>query len=172
MPDAHAAADFDPLLTVHLKTLSSDVRDWLLDRLKHDHSALPWNVRPEADQQRTIDQADAKAAELVEHVVQLVMSQGRPAIVARLKQVKRKGGTIAGEVQFPASDQLRHAFNDAEGQDVLIVLSPEDVNSSSRAKPNAKADQGDMFGTDDDGGDDGPDDGPVFDNTDAGGGKK
>ncbi len=181
MPDTHvpeaALPSLDPLAQIHLDSIKGDVRDWLLDRLKHDHSALPWNLRGEAEQTRTIDQADAKAEELVKRVVELVMSEGRPAIVATLKQTKRKGEVIAGEVQFPASEELRHAFLDATSKEVLVVMAPTDLPFRDRGKPKASPDQAGLFGDEDgdaageEGGGNPPDpddNGPVFDKTPSG----
>lgn len=163
----------DPLAFLHLDSIAGDTRDFILDRLKHDHSALPWNMRGEAEQQRVIDQTDEHARRLVERLVHLVMTEGRPSILATLKQQKRKGEVIAGEVQFPITEELRHAFCDATGQQILIVLAPGDLPSRDRGKPKATPDQGGLFGEGDGGGNppDDDDDGPIFDNTKAGGKK-
>ena len=62
MSDAHETApEQRDQIALALKSLKGDTRDFLLDRLKHDHSALPWHLRGEAEQMRTIEQADAYA---------------------------------------------------------------------------------------------------------------
>jgi hypothetical protein len=53
-------ADADTLILAS-ETLSGDLRDFILDRLKHQHNPLPWNMRPEADQRETITAAELAA---------------------------------------------------------------------------------------------------------------
>ncbi len=39
--------DKQPFITLASETLMGDLRDFLLDRLRHDHHALPWDMRGE-----------------------------------------------------------------------------------------------------------------------------
>ena len=182
-PAAEPAADApqpvptvdDDLRTLALRTLAGDVRDFLLDRQKHDHSALPWNLRGEDEQQRAIDQAEAAAQALVGRVFALVQSQGRPVVVGKLKEVKKKDGFEA-KIAVDGLAPLRHALIDATGKEILIVLADSDAVMGDRGRPKPKDPrQSELFagGADDEGGGNGPgdggdDDGPVFDNTPSG----
>lgn len=158
----------DPLELLAVESLRGDVRDFLLDRLKHDHSALPWNVRGEEEQQRTIDAAETAATELVRKVYLLCMEQGRPTVLGKLAQGKIKGEKLAVELQVDRKDPLRHAVSDAIGKEVLLVLTDSDAVMGERGRPKPSPDQPGLFGGDDGDGDGGDDEGPVFDNTPSG----
>ncbi|MBX6374579.1 MAG: hypothetical protein IRZ13_10145, partial [Acetobacteraceae bacterium] len=179
-PVAAAPSIEESLDLIAVKTLKGDIRDFLLDRQKHDHSALPWNLRGEEEQQRAIDQADAAAELLVRRVFALVQSQGRPAIVATLKEVKRGAEKIEAKLVVAPNAELRHALFDATKREVLVVLGESDVLMGDRGKPKPKDPrQTEMFaddaaggGANDNGGGDGDDgrddDGPIFDRTPSG----
>ena len=144
------------------KTLAGDVRDFLLDRLKHDHSALPWNLRGEEEQRRTIESADAAARALVEKVWELCAAQDRPTLVAKLTKAAKKD-RIEAVVAVDGLAPLRHALMDAVGKEVLVVLADSDVVMGDRGLPKPSPDQRALFG-------DGPDDEdpPLFDQTPSG----
>lgn len=143
------------------KTLAGDVRDFLLDRLKHDHSALPWHLRGEDEQRRTIDSADAAARALVEKVWHLCTAQERPTLVAKLTKAAKRD-RIEATVAVDGLAPLRHALMDAVGKEVLVVLADSDVVMGDRGRPQASPDQRAMFGDDPD------DDGPIYDRTPSG----
>ena len=46
--------DLAPIMTLCSATLTGDVRDFLLDRLRDGQSNLPWNERNEAAQRETL----------------------------------------------------------------------------------------------------------------------
>lgn len=146
-----------------VSSLMGDVRDFLLERQKHDHSALPWNLRGQEEQARAIEQAEAAATALVQKVTRLVMSQGRPVVVGKIKRAAKKD-VIEAVVAVDPLAPLRHALMDAIGKEALIVLADSDAFMGDRGRPKVRPDQGGLFPGD---GDDG-DDGPVFDNTPSG----
>ncbi len=156
---------------VALKTLKGDVRDYLLDRQKHDHNALPWNVRGEDAQSAAISQTDAAAELLVRRVVSLVMTQNRRAVVGKLKKAAL-GDSIKLEIHTPASIELRHELLDQVGLDILLVIGGPDEFLGDRGMPKPDPDQASLFNEQHGGGpDDRDDDPPVFDSTPSGGKK-
>ncbi len=153
----------DDLQFIAAKTLAGDVRDFLLDRLRHDHSPLPWHLRGEDEQQRTIDAADEHSRLLVAKVVDLVMAGGRRTIMATFKKAAIKDH-IACELHVPITNEDRHALLDSVGEVITLTLADTRAFNGDRGKPKPTPDQRGLFPDDPEG----PDDGPVFDKTPSG----
>lgn len=151
----------DDLQVIAAKTLAGDIRDFLLDRQKHDHSALPWNLRNEEEQRRAIDNADEAARALVAKVVDLVMSGGKKTIKATFKKAAIKDH-IACELHVPLTNEDRHALIDSVGEVITLTLADTRQFSGDRGKPQPTPDQHPLFPGD------GEDDGPIFDKTPSG----
>ena len=133
---------------IAVKTMAGDVRDFILDRMKHDHSPLPWNMRNEDEQRRYIDQTTEAANRLVRRIVQLVATQDRPFIGCHVKKAAMKD-VIAVELHCGLTHPLRHELLDSVGHEVLIVLSGVEEFMSERSAPVVNKDQAAMFGDED-----------------------
>ena len=145
--EQQTTADEDVILGIAIGTMAGDIRDFILDRLKHDHSALPWNMRGEEDQRRYIEQATDAAKRLVSTVVRLVATKNRPFIGAHIKKAAMKD-VIAVEAHVGLTHPLRHELLDSVGHEVLIVLSGIEDFMGERSAPKINKDQAAMFGDD------------------------
>lgn len=146
-PDASAETEKpdEALALLAVASLAGDVRDFILDRLKNDHSALPWNLRGEAEQTRYIEQADIAARRLVAQIAGLVATRGQPAIGGRVKKAAMRD-VIAIEVHVGLTHPLRHELLDAIGSEIMLVLPrTEELTSGDRGKPKATKDQRQLF---------------------------
>jgi hypothetical protein len=130
MSPAPAPAEPDTLVLAS-ETMAGDIRDFILDRLKHEHQPLPWNMRGEEDQKDTIARVASAVTALVRKAVQAIAADGRKVIKARLAQVTVKDG-IKGVVEVMQSDPLRHQLIDATGLDILLVVSDASVFEGTR----------------------------------------
>lgn len=138
-------------------TLSGDVRDFLVDRIKN----LPkvWAEMTQEEQIAIIDAAIMAGNAMVRKAVRLIAEDGRPTITAQCESVTVKDG-IKAVLTLSKSDPLRHALTDSQGQSVLIVVvdSENYIGSRGDLKPDAPPTEPEL-----------PidDDGPLFDKTDA-----
>lgn len=136
--------EVDSILTLTTKTLAGDLRDFLLDRLKHDHNPLPWNVRPEKDQEATIERATAAAERIVTRAVEMIAADGRKVIRATLVKVAIKD-VIQGVVELSKSDAQRHDLIDSTGSEVMIVVSDASAYMGQRGKVEIVKDQASLL---------------------------
>lgn len=130
-------------LTLASETMAGDIRDFILDRLKHDHKPLPWHMRTEDEQKETIARVSASVEALVRKAVHAIAADGRKVIKARLVQVTIKDG-IKGVVEVMQSDPLRHQLVDATGLDILLVVSDASIFEGSRGEVPISPDQRDL----------------------------
>lgn len=147
----------DNTLKLARETMTGDLRDCLLDFLKHEKNPLPWNMRTEDAQREAIEKCSRAAMAAVERAVSIIAADGRPTILATCDQVTVKDG-IKAVVSLSKSDALRHELVDSQGKTVLIVVTDADRYEGEREPAVPQPNQPDLS--------DG--DGPVFDNTDAG----
>ncbi len=131
--------------TLHLavETLTGDIRDFMLDRLKHEQNKRPWHERSEADQRDTVHMVEVAVRDVVTKAVEIIAASGRRTIKAKLAQVVVKDGMKA-QLELSRFDELRHALSDSVGKQVLIVVADPDDFTGERAPVEIKADQGDL----------------------------
>lgn len=122
------------------KTLSGDIRDFLLNQLRASQDKRPWTERNEAEQRQTITAADNLANSLVRRIVGLVGTGGFPAIGGTLDSVTMKG-TMKAVVLLPAGDPNRHALADSQGGQVTVVMMDVQPFLAQRADWKASKDQ-------------------------------
>jgi len=142
------------------ETMTGDLRDCILDFLKHNNNPLPWNVQGEGAQRDTVEKVTKAVQTAVEKCVLLIASDARPTIVANLKKVT-VADEIKAEVTLGKGDPQRHNLIDAQGMTVLIIVTDSAPYEGEKAPVDIKADQGNLIDGDDD-------DGSVFDKTPAG----
>ena len=134
-PDAASAA-----IDVATETLTGDIRDFILDRLRHEQSKAPWHQRAEADQRDTVHQVETAVERVIRKAVELIAAQGRRTIRATLEQVTVKDG-ITGKIVLSKFDEQRHALMDATGATILIVVADPDSFTGERAPVEILPDQ-------------------------------
>lgn len=135
---ASGQTDFVELAT---PTMSGDVRDFLLNRLRTMRK--PYEAMSEDQQNDLIHECQEAALHLIKQVVVLVASEGRKAIVGNLLQVTRKD-TIKAVVEFAKTDALRHELFDAQGTAVLLVVADPSAFIGQKADAAGNPDQADL----------------------------
>jgi hypothetical protein len=145
MTDIH-----DDSLQLARETMTGDLRDCILDFLKHEKNPLPWNMQTEEQQSDAIHKVTDAVTRAVEKAVALIAADGRQVIEAILDQVTVKD-EIKAVCKVSKSNALRHDLMDATGYSVLLVVSDAGVYKGER-KPALPE----------------PNEPPLFDQTDAG----
>lgn len=130
-------------IQVAVKTLTGDIRDFILDRLRHEQDKRPWHLRSEAEQRDTVHKVESAVHEIVTKGVEIIAAGGRRTIRATLDQVTVKDG-IVGKIVMMKSDPLRHQLADSVGSQILIVVADPDEFTGERAPAKITPDQGDL----------------------------
>lgn len=114
-----------------VKTLTGDLRDFILGRLRDEHDARPWNRRSEAEQRETIRRVEDAVRTTMEHAVELIASRGHRAIPATVASIAVKDGFKA-VLEMSKYSELRHQFVDTQGSSVLVVIADIDEFTGER----------------------------------------
>ncbi len=101
-------------------TLTGDVRDFILDRLKTFKK--PWVAMSEDEQREEIISAKTAAEHLVKEACKIIAAEGRNVVEANLDQITIKDG-IKAVLTFTNNNATREALGSATGQIVLVVTS-------------------------------------------------
>lgn len=115
----------DAAIAFAKETLTGDLRDFILQRLRYEQSKLPWNKRSETEQLETVHQVEAAVRTAVGNAVELIASHGRAVIRATIETVTIKDG-IKATLSMSKFDENRHMLADAQGGTVLLVLADAD----------------------------------------------
>ena len=124
-------------------TLTGDVRDFILDRLRHEQSKMAWHQRSESDQRDTVQQVEAAVREAMTKAVELIAGHGRRTIKATLDSVTVKDG-IKATLIISKFDEHRLALVDSTGHTVLVVVADVDAFTGEREPVDIAPDQGDL----------------------------
>lgn len=130
----------DDVVSIAVETLTGDMRDFILDRLRHEQSKRPWHERSEADQRDTVHQVETAVQRVVRTAVELIAAQGLRTIKATLEQVTVKDG-IKATLTMSKFDEERHTLIDATGATVLVVVADPEQFTGERAPVEIKPDQ-------------------------------
>lgn len=122
-------------------SLTGDIRDFLLDRVKQ--LGKPWPAMTEDEQSDQIIQASEAAINLVKQAVRLIAADGRRTMIGQLVKVQVKD-KIQCQVDFSKSDEFRHELFDSTGQAVLLVVADAEPFTGERAPAEPIPDQGDL----------------------------
>jgi hypothetical protein len=138
------------------ETLKGDLRDFVLDRIKHKPKV--WQQMTESEQRDLIHETESAVSDIIRRAVHIIAAEGRQAITATLEQVTVKDG-IKAVATLSKHDPFRHELVDAQGKAILIVVADASAHMGQQeeAKPDADEPQLPM-----------DDDEPVFDNTENG----
>src|SRR5579872_783717 len=71
-------------------TLTGDLRDFILDRLRHEQNKRPWHERSEAEQRDTVHAVEAAVSRAVRQGVEIIAAGGLKTIKATIDQVTIK----------------------------------------------------------------------------------
>jgi hypothetical protein len=141
-------ADVD-IVTLAAETMTGDLRDFLLDRLKHHHNPIPWQLQPEREQRETIRQAEVAARAWVDAAATLIAADGAKAARGSLIKLQSKDG-LQLQVNIPAASPLRHELMDAVGSTVLVTILDPEKFAGERASVPVTKDQRDILDEPDD----------------------
>lgn len=123
-------------------TLTGDVRDFLLDRVKG--LGKPWAAMTEDEQSDQIHAAKSAADQLVRKACQIIAAQGKKAINGKLENIAIKD-KIQCRIDFNADDEQRHELFDAKGYVVSVVLADAQPFTGERGPAEPDPTQGDML---------------------------
>lgn len=124
------------------ETLTGDIRDFLLDRVKR--LGKPWAAMSEDEQSDQIIQATEAAINLVKKAVNVIAADGRCTMVGQLVKVQVKD-KIQCQVDFNKSDEFRHELFDSTGQAVLLVVADAEPFTGERGPAEPTPDQSDLI---------------------------
>lgn len=123
-----------------LATLSGDLRDEMLSRMKHLKST--WNFLSQAEQQEVANGLELFAKNLVRRSVHLVTRQPFPHTAVQLAEMKIKGGKdIEAKIICGNVEHNRTVLGEHIGQYVQIVMIDSDTFMGERAPAETDPDQ-------------------------------
>jgi hypothetical protein len=131
-------------IAIASETIMGDLREFILDRLRHDHSAIPWHMRPENEQRELVHQTESAVRRAVGKACELIAGGGHPSARGSIAKMQCKNG-LQLQVDVAASDPLRHSLMDHVGGRVLLVLADPDEHMGERAPAKIKPDQGSIL---------------------------
>jgi hypothetical protein len=144
-PEQAAVEEKPPHLIMARDTALGDLRDMLLDTMKHEHNPLPWHMRKESEQKATIERVTTAAAYAVDRLVEIIAAEGRRTMKGKLIKVVSSKGEIQTQVNFDRFDELRHDLFDAQGLSVLLAIADATSFTGTRGDVPINFDQGAMF---------------------------
>lgn len=125
------------------KTLSGDIRDFLLDRVKV--LGKPWAAMSEDEQSDQIHAARDAAERLVQKACEIIASGGKKAMIGTLESITVKDG-IKAVVKLSRTDEQRHNLLDTAGHTVSIAFADAEPFTSERGPAEPTPDQSDLLG--------------------------
>lgn len=137
----------DKALKLARETMTGDLRDCLLDFLKHDKEVLPWNMLSEEKQSDKIEKVTKAVNVAVEKAVAIMAADGKTTIKGNLEKITIKDG-IKAEITMSQSDSQRHSLVDAQGHTVLIIVADKAKYEGERKPAKPDPDQPSLPGND------------------------
>jgi hypothetical protein len=109
-------------LEIAKATMMGDLRDVCLDIFKHPNiKGKAWKDMSEAEQRDVAAMVETKCRSAVVKAIDIISSEGRRHIKVLLKQVTVKDA-IKGQFECSKHSDLRYDLIDAQGDNVLVVL--------------------------------------------------
>ena len=121
------------------ETLTGDLRDFILDRLRHEQAKKPWNERSEGEQRETIREVERAMRYAAKQAVEIIAARGMKTIRATLEQVTVKEG-IKATLMLSKFDAQRHSLIDATGAAVMVVVADVEDFVGEKAPAEIKPD--------------------------------
>jgi len=128
----------DPAVFFEEHEFVGRIKQLFVDHMKH----LPdvWQKMSKDQQDDVLDAAEKSINEIVIDMIDYVASENRPTLAAMLDKVVVKDG-IQGTITMAKHDPARHDLFDAQGQEVLIVVSGADGYIRGGEKVKGEEDQ-------------------------------
>lgn len=139
MIDADRDLD-EATIDVAAATLTGDLRDFILDRLRHEQNKRAWHERSEAEQRDTVHQVETAVRHAVTQAIEIIAAGGLRTIKASIEQITVKDG-IKATLTMSKFDENRHNLIDATGKTVLIVVADPEDFTGERAEVQITPDQ-------------------------------
>lgn len=149
--------DKDRALRIAKVTMTGDLRDCILDFMKHNKNPLPWNLQVEEEQANTIEKVESAVTYAVERAVQLIAAENRAVIPAKLDKMVIKDGIQATVIMSKMAPE-RHQLCDCQGANILILMSDAAPFTGEKAAAEITPLQSVLPGTDNDEGEDSEED--------------
>jgi len=130
-------------INIAADTLTGDLRDFIIDRLRYEQDTRPWSQRSEQSQRDTIAAVESAVHEAVQKAVEVIASHGRQVIRAVVDVVQIKDG-MKITLTAPRSSRYRNAIIDAVGNVVMVVVADPDAFAGERAPVDVTPDQADL----------------------------
>lgn len=125
------------------ETMTGDLRDCLLDFMKHEKNPLPWNMRTEDQQREVIEKVTKAVGVAVEKAVKIIASDARSVIEGTLDKIVVKDG-IKAEISLSQHNSFRHSLIDAQGDVVMMVVANTAAYEGERKAAKPDPDQKDL----------------------------
>lgn len=123
-------------------TLTGDIRDFLLDRVKT--MGKPWAAMTEDEQSDQIHAAKDAAETIVRRACEIIASGGKKAMIGTLESVTVKDG-VKAVVKLSKTDEQRHSLIDAQGHAVSVIFADAAPYTGERAPAEPTPTQGTLL---------------------------
>lgn len=130
------------VIEVAVNTMTGDIRDFLLDRVKN--LGKPWPAMTEDEQRDQITAAKDAAERLVREIAKLIAAEGKKAMVGTVDSITVKDG-IKAVIKLSKADECRHELMDAQGQTVMLVVADAEPFTGERGPAEPDPDQGNLI---------------------------
>lgn len=133
------------------ETFLGDLVSFVLEEMKY--MPKQWALMSESEQGAVIERLDLRAKTIVKRAINILASQNRANVVAKIESITFKAG-IKALLQVSPHAHFRHELADAEGQSVMIVIpNADEILENGQGMPEAEKDQPEL----------GLDEDPLFD---------
>ena len=132
----------DGIVDLAANTLTGDIRDFLLDRVKT--LGKPWAAMSEDEQSDQIHAAKEAALLLVSKACEIIAAGGKKSMIGSLVKVAIKD-KIQVQIDFSKHDEQRHDLIDATGMTVSVVIADAEPYTGERGPAEPQPNQGSLL---------------------------
>lgn len=143
------AVDVEAIQEIAAETLVGDVRDVILDTIKHEKENKAWAQMTEIEQNALISRSTGAAELLVKKTVDLIASQGFQNAKAEIDSWKVKGRQVVITLKTAALQQNVLSLLNAGGNFVTLTFANDSAFDQSRSQCKAEPDQGSLLNKED-----------------------
>ncbi|MBI1425801.1 MAG: hypothetical protein GC149_20440 [Gammaproteobacteria bacterium] len=137
-------------IALRSKTLVGDVRDAILDTIKHEKENKAWPQMTEAQQRDCIDRCTGAAERLIREIVDIVATQGFEHTKAEIDRWKVKGRQVVLTLKSSATEQNILSLLGASGNYVTLTFANDDAFDEDRTPCSPDPDKPELGLPDDD----------------------
>lgn len=123
--------------------LGRDLLTAVLDEVKTMQNV--WQKMSEHDQEQSLFRLKNRIRSSVSEAVRIIASKNRPELRAHVKKVVFSDSGVEGQLTISKKQIGRHDLSDAQGEDVLIVISNVDEYSNTMDEVTADPQQSQIF---------------------------